>query len=386
MRVPPPFFAQEITPHTERMAHSTALAGIHSPAEDEKQTNPRGDGRKREREKSSGRGSDFSELSRRIAEADLLRRRPLYYTLRFTAVGLALAGGVAAFLVLGDSWSQLLVAAALAVVFGQLGLAAHDLAHRQVFSRRRPSEIGGLVVADVLLGMSYGWWMNKHTRHHANPNHENKDPDVAPDIIVWSRRQARQAKGPARFIGKHQAALFFPLLTLEGLNLSVSSFRALRSPSMKRPVLEGALLVAHFAVYFGGLFTLLSPGKALAFIAVHQGLFGLYLGSVFAPNHKGMPMIEEGTELDFLRRQVLTSRNVDGGALTDVFMGGLNYQIEHHLFPSMPTPALAKAQVITERYCAELGIPYCRSGLIASHRTALRHLREAGEPLREAGH
>ncbi|MFH9177088.1 fatty acid desaturase family protein [Streptomyces albogriseolus] len=368
------------------MAHSTALAGIHSPAEDEKQTNLRGDGRKREREKSSGRGSDFSELSRRIAEADLLRRRPLYYTVRFTAVGLALAGSVAAFLVLGDSWSQLLVAAALAVVFGQLGLAAHDLAHRQVFSRRRPSEIGGLVVADVLLGMSYGWWMNKHTRHHANPNHENKDPDVAPDIIVWSRRQARQAKGPARFIGKHQAPLFFPLLTLEGLNLSVSSFRALRSPSMKRPVLEGALLVAHFAVYFGGLFTLLSPGKALAFIAVHQGLFGLYLGSVFAPNHKGMPMIEEGTELDFLRRQVLTSRNVDGGALTDVFMGGLNYQIEHHLFPSMPTPALAKAQVITERYCAELGIPYCRSGLVASHRTALRHLREAGEPLREAGH
>ncbi|CAL9619669.1 hypothetical protein SUDANB13_05810 [Streptomyces sp. enrichment culture] len=385
MRVPPPFFAAEITPHTERMAYSTALAGIHSPDEEEKQTNPQGDGGKREREKSPGRGSDFSELSRRIADAGLLRRRPLYYTVRFTAVGLALGGGVAAFLLLGDSWSQLFVAAALAVVFGQLGLAAHDLAHRQVFSRRRPSETGGLLVANVLLGMSYGWWMNKHTRHHANPNHENKDPDVAPDIIVWSRRQARQAKGPARFIGRHQAALFFPLLTLEGLNLSFSSFRALRSPSMKRPVLEGALLGAHFAVYFGGLFTLLSPGKALAFIAVHQGLFGLYLGSVFAPNHKGMPMVEEGTELDFLRRQVLTSRNVDGGALTDVFMGGLNYQIEHHLFPSMPTPALAKAQVITERYCAELGIPYCRSGLVASHRTALRHLREVGAPLREAG-
>ncbi|MFF9757000.1 fatty acid desaturase family protein [Streptomyces sp. NPDC014344] len=367
------------------MAHSTVLTGNHSPGEGEQRTEHQGNGRKREREKSTGRGSDFSELSRRMAEAGLLRRRPLYYTVRFTAVGLALAGSVAAFLILGDSWGQLCVAAVLAVVFGQLGLAAHDLAHRQVFSRRRPSEIGGLVVADVLLGMSYGWWMNKHTRHHAHPNHENKDPDVAPDIIVWSRRQARQAKGPARFIGKHQAVLFFPLLTLEGLNLSFSSFKALRSPSMKRPVLEGTLLVAHFAVYFGGLFTVLSPGKALAFVAVHQGLFGLYLGSVFAPNHKGMPMIEEGTELDFLRRQVLTSRNVDGGALTDVFMGGLNYQIEHHLFPSMPTPALARAQVITERYCAELGIPYCRTGLLDSHRTALRHLRQVGEPLRTAG-
>ncbi|MFJ8053548.1 fatty acid desaturase family protein [Streptomyces luteogriseus] len=328
------------------------------------------------------RGSDFSELSRRIAEAGLLRRRPFYYTVRFGLVALALSGCVGAFLTLGDSWGQLFVAVALAVVFGQLGLAAHDLAHQQVFSRRRPSEAGGLLVADLLLGMSYGWWMNKHTRHHANPNHEGKDPDVSPDILVWSRRQARKARGLPRFVGKHQAALFFPLLTLEGLNLSFSSFRALKSPSVKKPALECTLLVAHFVLYFGGLFAVLSPAKALLFLAVHQGLFGIYLGSVFAPNHKGMPMIEEGTRLDFLRRQVLTSRNVRGGALVDAFMGGLNYQIEHHLFPSMPTPALARAQVITERYCAELGVPYHRTGLIASHREALRHLRSVGEPLR----
>ncbi|MES4881126.1 acyl-CoA desaturase [Streptomyces sp. NPDC000349] len=337
-------------------------------------------GREQRREK----GSDFSELSRRMADADLLRRRPLYYTVRFGTVALALAGGVTAFVTLGDSWSQLVVAAALAVVFGQLGLAAHDLAHRQVFTRRRPSEAGGLLVANLLLGMSYGWWMNKHTRHHANPNHEEKDPDVSPDILVWSRGQASRAKGLPRFVGKHQAALFFPLLTLEGLNLSFNSFKALRSPSMKRPAVEGSLLVAHFVLYFGGLFTLLSPGKALAFIAVHQGLFGIYLGSVFAPNHKGMPMIEEGTRLDFLRRQVLTSRNVRGGVFVDAFMGGLNYQIEHHLFPSMPTPALAEAQAVTEAYCAELGVPYHQTGLLASHREALRHMRSVGEPLRAA--
>ncbi|MEU9338537.1 acyl-CoA desaturase [Streptomyces sp. NPDC048290] len=327
-------------------------------------------------------GSDFAELSRRITEAGLLRRRPLYYTVRFGLVGLALAGGVAAFVALGASWAQLIVAVAMAGVFGQLGLAAHDLAHRQVFSRRQPSEIGGLLVANLLLGMSYGWWMNKHTRHHAHPNHEGKDPDVSPDILVWSQGQARRARGIPAFIGKHQAFLFFPLLTLEGLNLSFNSFKALRSPTMKRPVLEGTLLVAHFLIYFGGLFLVLSPLQALAFIAVHQGLFGIYLGSVFAPNHKGMPMIEEGTRLDFLRRQVLTSRNVRGGAVVDAFMGGLNYQIEHHLFPSMPTPALGQAQLITEKYCAELGIPYHQTGLLASHREALRHMRSVGEPLR----
>ncbi|MEU6556634.1 acyl-CoA desaturase [Streptomyces sp. NPDC046915] len=327
-------------------------------------------------------GSDFSRLARRMADAGLMARRPLYYTLRFTAVALAFVVCCTAFAVLGDSWLQLLVAVGLAAVFGQLGLAAHDLAHRQVFTRRRPTEIGGLIAANTLLGMSYGWWMNKHTRHHANPNHEEKDPDVAPHLLVWSRRQARVARGLPAFVGRHQAALFFPMLTLEGFNLSVGSFRALSTPAVKRPVLEGTLLVAHFVVYFGAVFTALSPGKACAFVAVHMGLFGIYLGSVFAPNHKGMLMVTEGQELDFLRRQVLTSRNVRGGLLVDAFMGGLNYQIEHHLFPSMPTPALRRAQRITERYCAELGIPYHQTSLLASHREALRHLRSVGEPLR----
>jgi fatty acid desaturase len=327
-------------------------------------------------------GSDFSRLSRRIAEAGLLERRPRYYTLRLGAVALALAAGCAAFTVLGDSWWQLAVAAGLAAVFGQIGLAAHDLAHKQVFTRRRPTEAGGLIAANVLLGMSYGWWTNKHTRHHANPNHEDKDPDVSPALLVWSHRQASRARGLPAFVGRHQAALFFPLLTLEGFNLSVNSFLALRSPAMKRPLLEGTLLAAHFAVYFGAVFTFLPPGKAVAFIAVHQGLFGVYLGSVFAPNHKGMLMVTEEERLDFLRRQVLTSRNVRGGPVVDLLMGGLNYQIEHHLFPSMPTPALRRAQRITERYCAELGIPYHQTGLAASYREALRHLRNAGRPLR----
>lgn len=330
-------------------------------------------------------GSDFSRLSRRITEAGLLDRRPLYYTLRFGAVAAVLAASCATFFVLGASWYQLLLAPVLSVVFGQLALAAHDLAHQQVFSRKRPSEVGGLIVANLLLGMSYGWWMNKHTRHHANPNHEEKDPDVSPEILVWSQRQAREAKGLPRFVGRYQAYLFFPLLTLEGLNLSFNSFKALRSPTMKRPKLEGLLLVLHFAVYFGAIFTVLPVGLGLAFVAVHQALFGVYLGSVFAPNHKGMPMITKGQKLDFLRRQVLTSRNVRGGAFVDVLMGGLNYQIEHHLFPSMPTPALRKAQTITEEFCAELGVPYHQTGLLASHREAMRHLLHVGEPIRQGG-
>ncbi|HCT79030.1 MAG TPA: delta fatty acid desaturase [Micromonosporaceae bacterium] len=328
----------------------------------------------------TARGSDFAQLSRRIVQVGLLDPRPRYYLIRIGCVAAAYLGSWAAFVALGDSWYQIIVAAVLAVVFAQVALVAHDIAHRQVFRTRRPSEIAGLLAGNLGIGMSYGWWMDKHTRHHANPNHEELDPDVAPDILVWSTDQARKSRGFARLIGGRQAFLFFPLLLLEGLNLHVSSARALRRPTLKHRAAEAALLVTHLIGYTAAVFAVLPPGKAIAFIAVHQGLFGLYLGCTFAPNHKGMPMATD--DLDYLRKQVLTSRNVSGGRFLDLALGGLNHQIEHHLFPNMPSPNLRLAQPIVRQFCAEIGVPYQQSGLAASYGQALRHLHRAGAPLR----
>jgi fatty acid desaturase len=289
------------------------------------------------------------------------------------------AGWVTFFLV-GSSWWTLLVAVLLAVAFAQLALAAHDLAHRQVFRTKRPSEIAGRLAGNLGIGMSYGWWMDKHTRHHNNPNHDDLDPDVAPEVLIWATKSALGRRGLAGFITRHQAGLFFPLLTLLGIDLKVSSIKALRSGIVKRPVLEGVLLAVHAVAYFGALLIVLSPLQALAFLVVHQALFGVYLGMTFAPNHKGMPH-PDGDE-DFLRKQVLTSRNVRGGWFVDVALGGLNYQIEHHLFPGMPSPSLRKAQPIVQQYCQEIGVAYEQTGLIESYRQALRHLHEVGAPLR----
>jgi fatty acid desaturase len=321
-------------------------------------------------------GSDFAELQRRINAAGLLRRRPAYYTLRLGAVAAAYVGGWAAFVAIGASWWTLLVAAFLAVVFTQVALVAHDLAHRQVFRTNRPSARAGLVAGNLAIGMSYGYWMNKHTKHHANPNHDDLDPDVGPGALVWSREAARGGG----FLVRYQAFFFLPLLALLGVSLKRESIRALRGRVVKRPLLEGALLAAHFAAYAAALLLVLTPLQALAFVVVHQAVFGVYLGLTFAPNHKGMPH-PDGSE-DFLRKQVLTSRNVRGGRLVDAALGGLNHQIEHHLFPAMPTPNLRKAQPVVQAYCAEVGVSYEITGLVDSYAQALRHLHEVGADLR----
>ncbi|WP_246149143.1 fatty acid desaturase family protein [Nonomuraea turkmeniaca] len=315
-------------------------------------------------------------------DAGLLDRRPFYYAARIAIAVAAYLGCWTLFAWLGDSWWQLLVAVALAVVFTQFGFVAHDIGHRQVFRTRRPSDVAGLLIGNLGVGLGWGWWTTKHNRHHANPNHEDHDPDVSPAVIVWSTDQAIKSRGLPRFVARYQAFWFFPLLTLEAWHLHVASFKALFTSSAKRRGPELALLIVHFVAYFGAVFAVLPFGKALLFLIVHQGLFGLYLGSTFAPNHKGMPVLTKDDKLDFLRKQVLTSRNVRGGVFTDVALGQLNYQIEHHLFPNMPAPSLRRAQPIVQRYCDEIGVSYLQTGLLDSYGQALRHLHEVGAPLR----
>ncbi|MEU8823542.1 acyl-CoA desaturase [Streptomyces sp. NPDC048636] len=330
-------------------------------------------------------GSDYALLSRRIRSAGLLRHRPLRSVSALAGTLLFLTGGWAAFLLVGDSWWQLATAAALAFAFTQCGFRGHEAGHRQLFRGKRANDITGLLFGDLFIGLGFGWWVAKHNRHHAHPNQVGRDPDIETGALVFIDHEARGRTGTAGFLTRHQAPLFFPMLLLEGWALHVATFRSLRRGRTSAPAplaVEALALLVHAAAYLTAVFLVLSPLKALAFIVVQQAFFGLYMGASFAPNHKGMAMPEEHERPDFLRGQVLTSRNVRGGRVIDFLLGGLNYQIEHHLFPSMPRSALPTAQPLVRAFCAELGLPYTQTGLVDSYRQALRHLHAVGAPLR----
>ena len=245
------------------------------------------------------RGSDFAVLLNQVRRAGLLRRAPVYYTLRIAfTVGL-LAAGWAVFAVGGNSWWQLLTAAFLAVVFTQLGFLGHDVGHRQVFRTRLANEVAGLLLGNLAIGLGFGWWVDKHHRHHAHPNQEGLDPDISGDVIVFTSALAlARRRRFGMFLARHQGILLLPLMLLEGVNLHVASVRALGRPHFRNRAGEALLLLVHLAAYLGVVFVVLSPVKAVVFIAVNQGLFGLYLGCSFAPNHKGcrfLPRTTPGT-------------------------------------------------------------------------------------------
>ena len=336
------------------------------------------------------RGSDFAALARVINDAGLLRRRRASYFLRAVlTLGFAALTCVVVVAV-GDSWLQLINAAALAFAFGQIAFLGHDAGHQAIFASRRNNDAAGRLLGNIMIGLSFGWWVDTHNRHHANPNHEEHDPDIGDGVLAFTTAQAAKRGGPvSRFIARRQAWLFFPLLTLEGISLHVDSvvavvtdrFRSTRGGSRR---FEALALVLHLALYATLLLLVMSPVKAIAFAGVHQAAWGFYMGCTFAPSHKGMAIIRPGQKLDFLRRQVLTSRNVSGGRLIAFMLGGLNFQIEHHLFPNMPRSALRRAQPLVRAHCHNLGLAYSEASLLGCYRAALTHLNEIGAPLRKA--
>ncbi|HEU5109403.1 MAG TPA: acyl-CoA desaturase [Micromonosporaceae bacterium] len=320
---------------------------------------------------------------RRVKAAGLLQRRPGYYWAKIIVTAALLAGAWTVFVVLGESWWQLAVAGFLAVVFTQIGFIGHDAGHRQIFRSRRANYLVGLLHGNLAIGLSYGWWVDKHNRHHAHPNTHDKDPDIEIGALAFTAGQAVGKRGRVtRFIARHQRYLFFPLLLLEAVQLHKSSVQAIFRGGLRHRGWEALMLGLHTVGYLAAVLLVLSPVKAALFIVVQQALFGLYLGCSFAPNHKGMPILSADDQTDFLRRQVLTSRNVRGSRLVDFALGGLNYQIEHHLFPSMPRPNLRRSQQIVKEFCRQHDLSYCETSLVRSYAQALQHLHDVGRPLR----
>ena len=330
------------------------------------------------------RTNSFTELAQLVRSEDLNRRTRGFYLSLLGGLVIALAAAFAGMALLGDTWFQLLIAAALGIIFTQFAFLGHEASHRQVFTSGPANDRLGRVVATLVVGISYAWWMTKHTRHHGNPNQLGKDPDIAPGFVAWTEDDAAFATGFVGWLNRRQGWFYFPLMTLLGLDLHQASIRRLfRRGKLQGRTQELVLMSVRAALYLGAVFWLLPLGMAFAFIGVQLAVFGVYMGLSFSPNHVGMPIVPHGVKLDFLDKQVMTSRNVSGGWWATALMGGLNYQIEHHLFPSMPRPHLHRARRLVRAHCRKYGVPYVENSLGEALAIVARYVNEVGLAARQ---
>src|SRR5690349_1886588 len=219
----------------------------------------------------------YTALAAEVRTSGLQDRTRLFYGLLIAGLLLALAGTTAGVILLGSSWLQLLMAGALGVLFTQFAFVGHEASHRQVLASGKANDRVGWLLAIVFVGISYSWWMNKHNRHHGNPNKLGKDPDIEIDTFSFVEEDAAKQRGLMAWFTRRQGIFFFPLLVLEGINLHLKSTASLwRNRSDKGQRLELIVLALRFAVYLTAVFSFLPLGMAFAFLGVQLAVFGLY--------------------------------------------------------------------------------------------------------------
>ncbi|MEX0782806.1 MAG: acyl-CoA desaturase [Dehalococcoidia bacterium] len=326
--------------------------------------------------------NDYVRLKRLVKAEGLLESQTWYYVFKTVVALTTLAAAIAMAVTVSHPLLIIVAAAFMGFASTQIALLGHDVGHRQAYRGRRTNTIGRYFFGNVLLGISHSWWNTKHNQHHANPNHVDEDPDIQFPMIAFTPEQVLTRHKVFRPLMAVQAFVFVFFFPLQALNMRVTSVTHLLAGNAKRPLRQGAFMAVHFIGYAAILFAIGSWPMALVFFLVHQGVFGLYNSSVFATNHKGMPVITSDTRLDFFREQVLTARDVAGHPVTDFWYGGLNYQIEHHLFPTMPRNRLRDAQPIVEAFCKGVDVPYHSTGLLTSYREGFAHLHRATASLR----
>jgi fatty acid desaturase len=326
--------------------------------------------------------AEYELLRQLIAKESLFDKAPAYYWYKIGTAFFLLAVAIALLTGREMPLVQLADAGFLALAFTQLSFLVHDAGHGQVFRSTRKNNALGMFIANFVLGMSYFWWNEKHNRHHRFPNHLLCDPDLNVPLLSFSAEQATQKRGIPRFVAKYQAYVFVPLMLLGAMAQRRGSIVFICRHRYNRRSIEISAITLHYILYCTLVFSNLGLWPGFLFIVLHQGAYGLFMTSVFAQNHKGMPLMGESNAPHFLRQQVITARNAATHPVFDFWYGGLNYQIEHHLFPGMPRCRLKKAQKIVEAFCESRSIVYCKQPFGRAVLEVFKYLHSVGIPLR----
>ncbi len=250
-----------------------------------------------------------------------------------------------------QNFHPLITALLFALTIMRSTFVAHDLIHGQYYSSRQTNKTISYLFANVIMGISRSWWENKHNfLHHTFTNIIGKDMDIDAAGGAFTG----QYHYPAWFHNR-QHLLFWPLLTLLYFVFWMQSIAYViekRYWGEFSLLAVNALIPAYIIVSLGWV--------GLATVVGMYMLWAAWFGAVIITNHLGLEMFpeEQYKEFTWLELQNRTSRNVRGGKFVHWFYGGLNTQVEHHLYPKAARFYLLKAARITEAFCLEHNITY----------------------------
>jgi fatty acid desaturase len=268
----------------------------------------------------------------------------------------------------------LLLAPVCAVALLTMGFVGHDAGHYALSRSRWVNDVWGQIGMTFLCGMSFGFWRSRHNLHHAHCQEIDGDPDMHFGVLFSVYPNSANWQTPlGRFFLRIQKWAFWPLSSLYWVALRYDGIRDL----FQRPEetkIDRFLMPLHWIVLLvvpGLVFGW--PAAVLTYVTV-SCISSLMTASVFIPNHIGMRRLGAGERLSYLEQQITTSRNISNPRLLDFYYGGLNSQIEHHLFPRVPHHRYRAMRPIVRAFCQRHRIRYNEASLYRALASVSAHL------------
>ncbi|KAJ1667912.1 hypothetical protein IW140_003446 [Coemansia sp. RSA 1813] len=298
------------------------------------------------------------------------------------AVGLVLAGPHSA-------WTYLAAAVSTAMLWQQLAFFAHDLGHNELTGRRRFDMVLGICVADLLGGLSVGWWKKNHNTHHIVTNDVDNDPDIQhlPFFAVSTRlfesrystyyQRVMRFDAAARVLVALQDKLYYPIMCFARYNLYVQSWSYLAFSAFAPFRWLEIGCIALFFVWFGNLVAQIPtwPLRVL-YVAVANSISAVIHIQITLSHFAMSTESPDPVRECYAARQIRTTMDVACPRWLDWFHGGLQFQVEHHLFPRVPRHRLRDVQPLVKALCRKHNMDFMEFSFIDGNVYTVRWLGE----------
>ena len=269
--------------------------------------------------------------------------------------------------------------AGLSLIMARFAFIGHDAGHGAAAPGKSLNNVFGSLSMTTVCGLAFQEWRDRHRAHHQYCQSEERDPDMKIDVVASLTSRSHAAKSPlARRLCRYQHYYVWPLTLLFGHNQRHGSHAGvIRRPLFYR--LDLLFLLLHgFLWLILPLLLQVDPLRVILVYLLPGTLLGPHMAAIFWVNHIGMPLADRTKNLSWVEQQVVSSRTIRNPAWLDWFFGGLNFQIEHHIYPAVPSTRLRRMQAVVRPVIEAAGLPYENPRWTTSVRQVGSHFRAIG--------
>lgn len=339
---------------------------------------------------------DFRRMNNEFIKLGLFEKKGHGVALSFTLMSMLLVGAIYASLWKNEWYWHLAGASMLGFLWNQSGFVGHDSGHYNVMSNSKWNRIAQIVTGNCMTGISIGWWKRNHTAHHIACNSLDFDPDLQHlPMFCISNQFFRSLRSyyydrkmsfdmVSRFLVSYQHYTFYPVMCVARVNLFAQSVLLLASNTTVPDRWQEILGVIVFWIWYpyvvscmpnwGERFMFVMASFCITAIQHVQFTLNHFSGDVYVGQPKGN---------DWFEKQTAGTVDISCSTWMDWFHGGLQFQVEHHLFPRLPRCHLRMVSPMVRELCKKHGLKYMSASFIEANRRTIGVLRNAAMQARD---